>query len=268
MKNLPINLNSRCLLKGASAVMFLLFVGMQCHAQAPKVKLRTNLIGIGHTDILDTYISQEKATGLELRYVYEVASRREGSHVSHLTMHQAFITAADTRGNDHTMLSAMYNLKFGWYYNWDLSASRLNLKAGGLGDITLGGLYNTRNSNNPAQARASLSIDPSVMASWSFNVKGRPFVLRYGAAMPLLGLAFSPNYGQSYYEIFSKGDYDHNIVFTSPFSGPQLHQQLMLDFRLWHTTFTIGYLGDIRQMEANDLKYHQYTHAFVIGWRM
>lgn len=85
--------------------------------------------------------------------------------------------------------------------------------------------------------------------------------------MPLVGIAFSPNYGQSYYEIFSRGNYDHNVVFVSPLSGPQLHQMLTLDVRLWRTTLTVGYLCDILQMEANDLKYHQYSHGILIGWR-
>lgn len=184
-------------------------------------------------------------------------------------MHQIFVTSSDTRGNDNSMLSGMYNLKFGWHYNWDFTfpSQSLNLKAGGLADGTFGFLYNTRNSNNPAQARASLSIDPSVIATWNFMIKNRPFAMRYEVAMPLMGIAFSPNYGQSYYEIFSRGNYDHNVVFTSPFSGAQLHQLIALDFRLWRTTFTIGYLGDIRQMDANNLKYHQYTHCILIGWR-
>lgn len=240
-------------------------------------KTRTSLIGIGHTDILDTYISQEKATGLELRYAYISENRRlaadslqakkKNTRISHYLMHQLFLTSSDTRGNDNSMLSGMYNLKFGWHYNWDFKDKGINIKAGGLADGTLGFLYNTRNSNNPAQARASLSIDPSVLATWRFHIKGRPFALHYEAAMPLVGIAFSPNYGQSYYEIFSRGNYDHNVVFTSPFSGPQLHQLLTFDFSLWRTTFTVGYLGDIRQMDANNLKYHQYTHSLVVGWR-
>lgn len=237
-------------------------------SSAQKTKDKASLIGIGCTDILDTYISQEKATGIELRYVYESQSRRDTSRLSHSVMHQAFVAKAGTRGNDNSNLSGIYNLKFGWHYNWDFAGCNVNVKAGGLVDGTLGFLYNTRNSNNPAQARASLSIDQSVLATWRFRIMGKPFALRYEAGMPLAGIAFSPNYGQSYYEIFSRGNYDHNVVFTSPFSsGLQLHQILAFDFRLWRTTFTIGYLGDMRQMEANNLKYHQYSHNVVIGWR-
>ena len=166
-------------------------------------------------------------------------------------------------------MGATYNLRYGWHYNID--PKPLNIRVGLLADFVLGGLYNTRNSNNPAQMKLSLNIDPAVLATWRFRIKGKPFALRYEAAMPWIGVAFSPNYGQSYYEIFTRGNYDHNVVFVSPFSGVQLHQMLTVDFRLWRTTFTVGYLADyladIRQMRANSLKYHQYTHAFTIGWR-
>lgn len=247
-------------------------------------KEHANIIGIGHADILDTYLSQEAATGVDLRYAWEKADRKPGRHWSSHVAQEAFLTKAGTRGNDNSFLGAMYNLRFGWHYNFDFPlasgasaviagsvdgphVSPLNVRLGLLADFSIGGLYNTRNGNNPAQARVSLSVDPSVMLAWRFSVNGKPFALRYGAAAPVVGLAFSPNYGQSYYEIFSRGNYDHNIVFTSPFSGPQLHQMLAFDFRLWRTTFTVGYLGDIRQMDANNLKFHQYTHSVVFGWR-
>lgn len=244
-----------------------------CHAQTE----RSSLIGIGHTNILDTYLSEEKAYGTELRYMWEKTNRREASRWSSLWGHDAFVSKAGTRGNSNSYLGAMYNLRYGWHYNLDVNTGSgtaashgvqpqpLNIRLGLLADFSLGGLYNTRNSNNPAQARAALSIDPSLLATWRFSIKGRPFTLRYQASMPIVGIAFSPNYGQSYYEIFTQGNYDHNVVVTSPFSGPQFRQKLTLDFRLWRTTFSVGYYGDIRQMQANNLKFHQYTHGVAIG---
>ncbi len=226
------------------------------------------LLSVGYTNILDTYLSQETFTGVELRYISAYNKQREGSRVTRFTMHQVLASTAGTRGNSNSLLSAMYSIQFGWLYHWPMHGDRLTLKLGGVIDGTLGGTYNNRNSNNPAQARIALAVDPAARLTWKFNIGNTPCALRYEAASPLIGLAFSPNYGQSYYEIFTRGNYDHNVVFTSPFNALQLHHMLTFDFRMWRTTFSVGYLSDIRQMEVNQLKYHQYTHAFVLGWRL
>lgn len=262
-----------CVVNSLALTLLLLVVSASAKAQ----KENASLISIGHVDILDTYLSHEKATGLELRYNKERLNRKKvacGDSAatdtrlrkwSSFVSQQALVSEAGTRGNANSFLGAMYNLRFGWHYNVD--PSPFNVRFGLLADFTLGGLYNTRNSNNPAQLKLALSVDPSVMATWKFSIKGKPFALRYEVSAQALGVAFSPNYGQSYYEIFTRGNYDHNVVFTSPASGFQVQQLLMFDFRLWKTTFTIGYLNDIRQLSANSLKYHQYTHAVTIGWR-
>ena len=233
----------------------------------PAVTTHLNVLGMGHTDLLDTYLSQERFTGTELGYLSQSVRRRLDSRISSTFVHHIMLSSAGTRGNSNSLLTAMYHFMLGWHYNWNWPVPRISVALGGMVDGTLGGTYNTRNSNNPAQARAALSLDPAVRIAWPFSIGHCPLVLHYEAALPLIGAAFSPNYGQSYYEIFSRSNYDHNIVMTSPFSGPQLHQMLLLDFRLWRVTFTIGYGADLRQMRANQLKYHQYTHALLFGWR-
>lgn len=228
---------------------------------------RVRLFGIGHTDILDTYLSQEKSTGTELHYLSQTFSRHADSKITREMTHHLFASSTGTRGNNNSLLTAIYGFRLGCYYNLDFSSPSINLMIGGLMDGTLGGAYNTRNSNNPAQARIALTIDPAARLCWGFRIARFPMKLNYAVSLPLIGAAFSPNYGQSYYEIFSKGNYDHNIVLVFPFSGPQLHQMLTFDFSLFKTTFSFGYLGDIRQLKANSLKYHHYSNAVVFGWK-
>jgi hypothetical protein len=76
---------------------------------------------------------------------------------------------------------------------------------------------------------------------------------------------FSPNYGQSYYEIFSLGNYDHNVVPTTVASTPSMRHALTADVPLWGLTWRVGYMGDYRQTRANGLKYHSYSHLLMVG---
>ena len=89
--------------------------------------------------------------------------------------------------------------------------------------------------------------------------------VNYQMRMPWLGMMFSPNYGQSYYEIFNRGNYDHNVMAYS-FCPLQLRQQLAIDISVaGRTSLRIGYLNDIRQAKPNNLKQHHYYNAATIG---
>ena len=87
-----------------------------------------------------------------------------------------------------------------------------------------GFVYNLRNGNNPAQARAYINLAASGMAIWDLRIKNRPITLRYQVNLPLAGIMFMPNYGQSYYEIFTLGHWDGVVNFTSLHNQPSLRQ--------------------------------------------
>lgn len=225
----------------------------------------SQMIGAGAVNILDTYLSPEKYNGTELRYISHTIRERKGRKWSRMLVHQGSMAYTDNRSGNGNEIAGDYTFSYGVHYNWNLTGGQLNLKAGAQADVSAGFLYNTRNSNNPAQARLSLNISPSVAATYRFRLWNRPFAVRYEASTPLFGVMFSPNYGQSYYEIFTQGNYDHNIVPTTVASTPSLRQMLTLDFTLGRTTLRTGWLGDFRQTKVNNLKYHSYSNMLVIG---
>ena len=231
-----------------------------------KVVTNARMIGVGAASILDTYLSPEEYSGPELRYVSHTIRRREGRSWSHMLVHQGAVAYAGNRSGNGDEMSGMYTFTYGLHYHWDLLGGRLAIMAGGRTDFEVGFLYNTRNGNNPAQARLALNVGPSAAAAYRFRLGRVTFEARYEAGIPLLGLMFSPNYGQSYYEIFSRGDYDRNVVPTTVVSAPSLRQMLTLDFTLGRTTLRVGYLGDFRQAEVNHLKYHTYSNMLLIGF--
>ena len=225
------------------------------------------MLGMGAVNTLDTYLSPEEYTGTELRYISH-SVRENGSKLSRELIHQAQLLSVHNRKENNNNLGGFYNFQYNWQYalgQWNIGEGELHLKAGGGIDTRLGFLYNMRNSNNPAQAYAQVNIAPNAVAAYRFRLRNLPFQLRYEVQVPLLGLAFSPNYGQSYYEIFTRDNYDHNLVVTSPISAPSLRQQLTLDFTVRHTTFRVGYLGDYQQAKINQLRQHVWSNLLVLG---
>lgn len=258
------------LLRRLSTVVLMVSVALSMAAQADTIPDRyevTNvqMVAIGATEILDTYLSPEKYSGTEMRYISHTTRETPGSRYSQQIIHQANFADVTDRSGDGNEMSGLYTFSYALHYNWQLMGGKLQLKAGGMADLNMGVLYNTRNQNNPAQMRLSMMLAPSGVATYGFHVKRFKCSARYEISVPLAGVMFSPNYGQSYYEIFSRGNYDHNVVPVTIASAPSLRQMLSLDVTWKKTTLRVGYLGDFQQTDVNQIKQHVYTHAFMIG---
>lgn len=91
-------------------------------------------------------------------------------------------------------------------------------------------------------------------------------VLRYQVNLPVMGVMFSPHYGQSYYEIFSLGNSSGVIRFTSLHNQPSLRQMLSVDLPIGYTKMRFSYLADLQQSNVNNIKTHTYSHVFMVGF--
>lgn len=230
-----------------------------------KVITNAQMVGIGGVQILDTYLSPEEYSGTELRYVSHTVRQRENSRWCRLLVHQGSFSSSENRASNGNYVAGAYTFTYGLHRNWQFMGGRMNVRAGGQADLSGGFLYNTRNGNNPAQARLSLNVAPSAAVSYRFNIGSVPLRAQYEASVPLFGVMFCPNYGQSYYEIFTRGNYDRNCVPTTIGSAPSLRHMLTVDVTLHKTTLRVGWLGDWRQAKVNNLKYHEYSNLFMIG---
>lgn len=229
---------------------------------------RTNmLVGMGYTNQYDTYISPLEYTGPHLNLLCESEHllKKAKKPVSFQSLFDLQMHTSASDANSLRMYGGDIHYDAGWYYNWHPIAPKLTLKAGGQIGGTLGGLYCNRSGNNPANAHAAIRLSASVGAQYILPLRHTTLIFRYQADLPMLGAAFSPDYGQSYYELSEHG-YSHNICATSPFNAFSIRQLATIDIRLKHGALIVGYKADIRQAELNHLRQHQYAHSLMIGW--
>ena len=226
----------------------------------------STLFGIGGLRLLDTYLSPIEYRGPQLLFLKEKLrpTRLMHGRLSFQGIMQGDFAATHNRADNANDLSGDLRYDAAWHYNWQ-PAPPLRIMAGPQVGGSLGFIYNTRNGNNPAQALLSVDIAASAAAVYTFRLWSHTFRIREQVDVPLIGLMFSPNYSQSYYEL-SLGNTDHNVCFTHPANRPSLRNQLTLDFPLLGATIRAGYLIDVRQSHVNNIRHHAYTHAFVIGW--
>ena len=227
---------------------------------------RTLLIGIGKTNQLDTYLSPMEYAGTQISFLTqsERMTHLAKRHISfQSTFHGAF-SSTDNPAETATYYGGRLAYDAGWHYHYS-PLSKLDLKGGALIGTDLGFLYNDRNGNNPAQGRFSADISLSAGADYCFNIWRLPMQAHYQADLPMIGLMFCPEFGESYYEISQNG-VGHDIICAHPGNALSLRQLLTMDFCLKRITLRVGYLCDIRQSNARNLKYHDISHSFMFGF--
>lgn len=235
--------------------------------QANRYVTRATMYGIGFTNVFDTYLSPQEYKGVDFRFSHETIRMTKlfDGNVSVQNFFQADVGYTHNRVDNNNTFSGLVNWNYGLHYQFRLTEN-FKLLAGGLIDVNGGFVYNLRNTNNPASARAYVNLDASGMAIWHLKIKRYPLVLRYQVNVPMIGAMFSPHYGQSYYEIFSLGNSSGVIQFTSLHNQPSLRQMLSVDFPVRYAKMRISYLADLQQSNVNQIKTHTYSHVFMVGF--
>lgn len=229
----------------------------------------STMFGIGNRTQWDTYLSNERYHGASIN-VLTTKDRpthwlQRKVYVQHMT--QGDIAYCKQRAGNHKSLNGFFHWQVAWQYHFVNPNSQWEFNAGPGIQTNIGFVYNTMGGNNPASARASLNVIGSAQGKYHFAVHNKKFTALLQADVPLSGIMFSPYYGQSYYEIFSLGEYHHNVCYTFPFRAFQANTLLAFDWHIKPTTSVrFGYQGMFMQSHVNKLKTQDFSHNFLIGY--
>ena len=238
------------------------------HADTLRAVDHSWLFGVGRTHVLDTYLSPQDyvGAGFSVSHRTERKARWGRGRVTVVAHYRADAAHLTGQSGDGREWDANLRVGVGWMWNKRSAQRPFRLAFGPLIEAGTGITYNTRNGNNPAQGRLFMDVAAAGLAEYAFRVGRQQWQARAEVAVPLAGLAFSPAYGQSYYELFGLGHRDHNCVISHVGNAPSLHFLATLSLPLGRSRLTLGYGADVRQSHFNHIKTHHWQNQFVIGY--
>lgn len=247
-------------------VSLFVFAASVADARAEEGRTTSLYLTAGRAQIKDTYLSVIPYKGVDWGMGLErFTVSRFGRHrwnTRHLLEGEMAYASSNRRNT--SVMSYMLSYEFLFYRRYELRCG-LNLFAGGMMMLDAGAVYNPRNSNNPASAKAALNIGLSGMASYRLHVGRYPVNITYSLSLPAVGMFFCPQYGASYYEMFSLGNRQDWIHFGSFANYMTVINRLTLDLPVNRRSLRVGYEGKFRSMHENHLVYKYYSNSFVVG---
>lgn len=220
--------------------------------------------------MIDTYLSPLRYSGPHVALLSEcfsqaVAPSGRWFTQSLFALHGDYATPVSGSG---LTVGGMADYSYTWYYEAPLlspQGGKFRLLVGPQAQLRLGGIYNLRNSNNPAQLKLGVNLAASAMAKYTFSLWHTPMSVRLQTDLPLLGTAFGPDYGQSYYEIFYLGQGNGCAHMTSLHNNLSLRTNLSYDLQLRPCTLRLTLANDLYQWTLGSQHYRMFTHSVMLG---
>jgi hypothetical protein len=233
-----------------------------CH-----IKVSSTTHGVSILNNLDTYLSGYNYSGVGYNYNHEnFRDARIGEHkFKYQTLFNGIIGVTELY--DSKQYTLLLKRMWSGYHPFKIN-ERLQLLAGAQIQLAGGALYIPTNGNNLVSAKLHSSLAATGMAIYKIPLRTKKITTRYQIDIPLVGVAFSPAFGQSYYEIFGLGNYNNILHLIHPFNAPSWRHTLSADVPIGKkhcTTLRASYIADIFQSEINELRTHIYNHTFSIG---
>ena len=244
---------------------FSVFV-LSLYAQADEPPCSVNeatLIGCGRYKIKNTYLSAIKYDGWGIDVLNERTKLIRPRISRQQTLHLDLSTVNHPAGTSRAY-AGFIDYAYGLHYHFR-PTPELKILAGGSAGAMFGFVYNMQNGNNPAALHVDLDMRLSAAVIYTFRLHHSSLTVRYQTDIPVVGMLFSPHYGQSYYEIFGVGNSDGVIQCSSLHNKWALRNYLTVDLPVGNWTVRLGYLNDLYQTKVNGIQTDYVSHSFMVG---
>lgn len=227
------------------------------------------LVGIGGYNLMDTYLSPGSDfnyTGLGIRVMNErmKMTRLANYKISRQQIVSVDLASTKNASSTATDFAGFVDYSLGYHYHLPVLPN-LKVLAGSSIHGMAGFIYNTRNGNNPASAKADIDLNISALAIYNLKIKSYPITVRYQMEIPFAGVLFSPHYGQSYYEIFNLGNSSGVVQFNSFHNKFAMKNYFTADMPICNFTLRLGYLNSNYRTDVNGIQSHIISNSFMIG---
>lgn len=239
---------------------------------SPLLIYRTNSIGLGGVIQKDDYLSPLKYGGMRLTLQQEKFLPIEAYDKVHYWSSYACgsfdLSSATNPAGNASFYSVFGDWRNSLLYHFTPIVPRLQVMAGPGLRLGAGGLWSNRNGNNPGSLRLYADIIGHVTLAYRLSSNYWPVLFRLTDQVGLLGLGFSVDYGESYYEYFLVNErHSRGIYFRNPFRS--LSNQLIFSIDvplLDYGTMSVGYRWRMDNSHVHNLTTIDRSHSFMIGY--
>lgn len=259
-------------------LLSVVLVSLFSYARSQEQKRFSWLLGAGSVYVYDEYLSPLSHTGFSIFLSTDYIKPLKWGVVDEPNV--AFENGKWFNQFVFSMNPSYVSSKAGtniWHGNLELRNNILrevpvgpawNIAAGGFTAITFGGRYCSDNGNNPGSLDLGLDVGATFSAEYGFTLLHRKVTLSYQGSLALAGLSFSPEYAESYYEIFYLGNTENVVQVTHPFNRQRWWQQwrFVLPAEGRKSGWQLSYWneGDVRLL--NNIRTRVLSNYFTVGY--
>lgn len=259
---------------------------VQSVEKLPQPRLQASYLGLGGVVIKDDYLSPMSYGGFNLGLSRESLRKRYPRHgvlgqlwgrkspkgeTEGTTWLSHRLTSVDLSLTENPARNAsIYRIQARWDYArlYRLVSSDWGtLRIGPGYTLGVGGLYSSRNGNNPITFKADASLGLSVHYTHRLRLMDFPIGLKAQLRADLVGLQWSQHFGESYYEmLFLRQTVMQRLQLVHLANQQSFQLRLGVDLPLFRgADLSLLYRMQYRNWRVNDLPNRQVDHGMYVG---